>query len=89
MGDKKKKPAVQEPHRTAATQGRFLEEAIGREMKRYREKLGCIRAESINLIRLSGPFNGFVEKAVRASTTCLIMAITIATASMRGRQALD
>ena len=30
--------------------------------------------ERASLIELRGPFDGFVEKAVRASTTCLIMA---------------
>ena len=30
--------------------------------------------EQANLMELRGPFDGFVEKAVRASTTCLIMA---------------
>ena len=30
--------------------------------------------EQASLMELRGPFNGFVEKAVRASTTCLIMA---------------
>ena len=28
----------------------------------------------MSLMELRGPFDGFVEKAVRASTTCLIMA---------------
>ena len=32
------------------------------------------QAEQVSLMELRGPFNGFVEKAVRASTTCLIMA---------------
>ena len=32
------------------------------------------RTEQASLMELRGPFNGFVEKAVRASTTCLIMA---------------
>ncbi len=31
-------------------------------------------AERASLLQLRGPFDGFVEKAVRASTTCLIMA---------------
>src|SRR5947208_1683339 len=31
-------------------------------------------AERTSLMQLRGPFDGFVEKAVRASTTCLIMA---------------
>jgi len=31
-------------------------------------------AERASLMQLRGPFDGFVEKAVRASTTCLIMA---------------
>src|SRR5271169_5788447 len=30
--------------------------------------------ERASLMQLRGPFDGFVEKAVRASTTCLIMA---------------
>jgi len=30
--------------------------------------------ERASLMELRGPFDGFVEKAVRASTTCLIMA---------------
>ena len=32
------------------------------------------QTEQASLMELRGPFNGFVEKAVRASTTCLIMA---------------
>ena len=30
--------------------------------------------ERTSLMELRGPFDGFVEKAVRASTTCVIMA---------------
>jgi hypothetical protein len=30
--------------------------------------------ERASLMYLRGPFDGFVEKAVRANTTCLIMA---------------
>ena len=30
--------------------------------------------EQVSLMPLRGPFDGFVEKAVRATTTCLIMA---------------
>jgi len=40
--------------------------------------------ERVSLMELRGPFDGFVEKAVRASTTCLIMADHNPTASMRG-----
>ena len=32
------------------------------------------QGERASLMELRGPFDGFVEKAVRASTTCLIMA---------------
>jgi transposase len=32
------------------------------------------QAEQTSLVELRGPFDGFVEKTVRASTTCLIMA---------------
>lgn len=35
---------------------------------------GVFQDERASLVALRGPFDGFVEKAVRASTTCLIMA---------------
>jgi hypothetical protein len=35
---------------------------------------GVFEEERASLMQLRGPFDGFVEKAVRASTTCLIMA---------------
>ena len=34
----------------------------------------ALQEERARLMELRGPFDGFVEKAVRASTTCLIMA---------------
>jgi ribosome-binding protein aMBF1 (putative translation factor) len=45
--------AYQEPHRTGAGNGKLLEAAIGREVKRYREKLGITISELAKAAEMS------------------------------------
>ena len=56
-----KKPSMpyQEPHGQRPLQGKLLEEAIGREVKRFREKLGLTIAE---LAKAAGMSPGMMSK---------------------------
>ena len=56
----------QEPHRTNAARGRWLEEAIGREVKRFREKLGITISE---LAKGAGMSAGMLSKIENGATS--------------------
>jgi hypothetical protein len=56
------------PKRERRSTQRLFEELRGRTV------WDVFQEERASLMELRGPFDGFVEKAVRASTTCLIMA---------------
>ncbi len=56
----------QEPHRTGAARGRWLEEAIGREVKRFREKLGITISE---LAKGAGMSAGMLSKIENGATS--------------------
>ncbi|MEP6827111.1 MAG: helix-turn-helix transcriptional regulator, partial [Aestuariivirga sp.] len=62
----KKKFAFQDPHRTNANEERFLEEAIGREVKRFREKLGLTISE---LARAADMSAGMLSKIENGATS--------------------
>ena len=65
---KKAAPSLpyQEPHQAAAAQGNFLEEAIGREVKRFREKLGITISE---LAKDAGMSAGMLSKIENGATS--------------------
>lgn len=56
----------QDPHVSGAAQGRLLEEAIGREVKRSREKLGLTIAE---LAKAAGMSAGMLSKIENGATS--------------------
>jgi transcriptional regulator with XRE-family HTH domain len=66
MLDEKKPANFQNPHRSEASDGRFLEEAIGREVKRYREKTGLTISE---LAKASGMSAGMLSKIENGATS--------------------
>ena len=72
------KPRVREPGGTERLAGRSMRRLWPSEPKHPEFKDRTIwevfQEERASLMELRGPFDGFVEKAVRASTTCLIMA---------------
>jgi transcriptional regulator with XRE-family HTH domain len=56
----------QEPHQAATAHGKFLEEAIGREVKRFREKLGLTISE---LAKASAMSAGMLSKIENGATS--------------------
>lgn len=56
----------QNPHSTAQTENRYLEQAIGREVKRFREKLGLTIAE---LAKQAGLSAGMLSKIENGATS--------------------
>ena len=63
---KRKKPDAavmhyQEPHAARIAQGKLLEEAIGRQVKQYREKLGLTIAELAKAADMPISGNGYLS----------------------------
>ncbi len=56
----------QDPHRIASAEGRHLEQAIGREVRNFREKLGLTIAE---LAKSSGISAGMLSKIENGTTS--------------------
>ena len=63
---KTKKLPYQEPHGTPASQSKLLEEAIGREVKRFREKLGLTISELAKAADMSA---GMLSKIENGATS--------------------
>ena len=61
-----KTPAFQNPHGDAAGSSRYLEEAIGREVKRFREKLGLTISELAKAADMSA---GMLSKIENGATS--------------------
>src|SRR5689334_9950625 len=57
---------AQDPHKVGAAEGRLLEEAIGREVRNFREKLGLTIAE---LAKSSGISAGMLSKIENGTTS--------------------
>jgi transcriptional regulator with XRE-family HTH domain len=64
--DEKKRQQFQDPHRGNSAETRFLEEAIGREVRRFREKLGLTISE---LAKASGLSAGMLSKIENGATS--------------------
>ena len=56
----------QEPHRVGAANGKLLEETIGREVRRYREKLGLTISELAKAAAMSA---GMLSKIENGATS--------------------
>ena len=77
MSEKKNsKRQFQEPHRTAANQGRFLEEAIGREVKRYREKFGLTISELAKAADMSAGMLSKIENGATSPSLTSLQALS-------------
>jgi transcriptional regulator with XRE-family HTH domain len=59
-------PLTQDPHAVGAAEGRLLEQAIGREVRAFREKLGLTISE---LAKSSGISAGMLSKIENGSTS--------------------
>jgi transcriptional regulator with XRE-family HTH domain len=66
----------QEPHGTGAAQGKFLEEAIGREVKRFREKLGITIAELAKAADMSAGMLSKIENGATSPSLASLQALS-------------
>jgi transcriptional regulator with XRE-family HTH domain len=66
LKEKKGDDGFQNPHRSSGADSRFLEEAIGREVKRFREKLGLTISE---LAKASAMSAGMLSKIENGATS--------------------
>ena len=77
MSDKKnKKPEFQNPHRNNTAENRFLEEAIGREVKRYREKLGLTISELAKAADMSAGMLSKIENGATSPSLTSLQALS-------------
>lgn len=66
----------QEPHRTGAARGRWLEEAIGREVKRFREKLGTTISELAKGADMSAGMLSKIENGATSPSLASLQALS-------------
>ena len=66
----------QNPHRAALSESRFLEEAIGREVKRYREKLGLTIAELAKSADMSAGMLSKIENGATSPSLSSLQALS-------------
>jgi len=77
MLDKNKKPqGFQNPHRDVATDSRFLEEAIGREVKRFREKMGLTISELAKAADMSAGMLSKIENGATSPSLASLQALS-------------
>ena len=67
--------AYQEPHRTGAANGKLLEAAIGREVKRYREKLGITISELAKAAEMSAGMLSKIENGATSPSLSSLQAL--------------
>lgn len=65
----------QDPHAGTAAQGKFLEQAIGREVKRYREKLGLTIAELAKAAEMSAGMLSKIENGATSPSLASLQAL--------------
>jgi transcriptional regulator with XRE-family HTH domain len=71
-----KTDTYQNPHQTNANGTRFLEEAIGREVKRHREKMGLTISELANASGLSAGMLSKIENGATSPSLSSLQALT-------------
>jgi transcriptional regulator with XRE-family HTH domain len=74
----KKTEEFQDPHRNAAVESRFLEEAIGREVKRFREKTGLTISELAKAANLSAGMLSKIENGATSASLATLQALSTA-----------
>jgi len=72
---KTKKLPYQEPHGTPASQSKLLEEAIGREVKRFREKLGLTISELAKAANMSAGMLSKIENGATSPSLASLQAL--------------
>jgi transcriptional regulator with XRE-family HTH domain len=70
-----KSESFQNPHQTGATGARFLEEAIGREVKRHREKMGLTISELAKSAELSAGMLSKIENGATSPSLATLQAL--------------
>lgn len=76
LNDKNKKGEFQNPHRPASADARFLEEAIGREVKRFREKTGLTISELAKAANLSAGMLSKIENGATSPSLATLQALS-------------
>lgn len=76
LKDKKDGSEFQNPHRTGSGEGRFLEEAIGREVKRFREKFGLTISELAKAADLSAGMLSKIENGATSPSLGTLQALS-------------
>ncbi len=76
LNDKNKMEEFQDPHRPAHANARFLEEAIGREVKRFREKTGLTISELANAASLSAGMLSKIENGATSPSLATLQALS-------------
>jgi transcriptional regulator with XRE-family HTH domain len=66
----------QDPHRVGAAIGKLLEETIGREVKRYREKLGLTISELAKGARMSAGMLSKIENGATSPSLASLQALS-------------
>ena len=66
----------QEPHAAQTAQGKLLEEAIGRQVKQYREKLGLTIAELAKAADMSAGMLSKVENGATSPSLSTLQALS-------------
>ncbi len=78
LDEKKPSANFQNPHRSATNDTRFLEEAIGREVKRYREKLGLTISELAKAAEMSAGMLSKIENGATSPSLTSLQALASA-----------
>ncbi len=76
LKDEKKLEAFQNPHRDVAADSRFLEEAIGREVKHFREKMGLTIAELAKAADMSAGMLSKIENGATSPSLTSLQALS-------------
>jgi len=67
---------AQDPHRVGPAEGRLLEEAIGREVRNFREKLGLTIAELAKSSRISAGMLSKIENGTTSPSLSTLQALS-------------
>ncbi len=78
MLDEKKKQSFQDPHQSAGNETRFLEEAIGRQVKHFREKLGLTISELAKAANMSAGMLSKIENGATSPSLASLQALSSA-----------
>ncbi len=78
LKDQKDSSDFQNPHRATTADARFLEEAIGREVKRFREKTGLTISELAKAAKMSAGMLSKIENGATSPSLASLQALSTA-----------